>query len=205
MNKYAQEVGNLRPLPDNSYLHTVSAGVVLPLMQALVTGAIIGLVALLICQKNDVTDWAFWSALSAVLVTLGYWLMAQTIWRRLVRLVEMAVQQDFDGDGYVGEPEPAQSVRVEVTERDNGGYTNTQIATLPYADRIPMLAQGLLAGVPFSDRRWAGDGRIFTDGELTQLRLEMLGRGLKCGSLRRLYRRQLRRISRRLYRGSNRR
>ena len=180
MKKFAQDLAGstLQQLPDNSYLHTISAGVVLPLMQALVTGGIIGLVAMLVCRKYEMADWGYWSALCGVLVTLGYWLMAQTIWRRLVRMVEMAWQRDIDGDGYVGEPEPAPSVRVEVTERDNGGFSNTQIATLPFADRIPLLAQGLLSGVPFSDRRWAGDGRLFTDGELTQVRMELLGRGL---------------------------
>lgn len=178
MNDYRQDVA-IHRLDESNHLHSLRAGVAVPIGQALVTGVLIALLVALVAGYYRVPDWYFWAAISGVLAVLGQWIFSQMLWQRLVRLVERQTYMDIDGDGVIGEPEqtPAapQTVRVEVTDKTNGQHV-TQYIDLPFAERIPQLAAGLAAGKQFTVSNWVGvsRGRLFTPAEFTELRAVMI-------------------------------
>jgi hypothetical protein len=70
-------------------------------------------------------------------------------------------------------------VRVELTNPLDAGYQQTQLIDLPTdRERLELLARGLLAGLPFSEAQWSGGQGIFTRSEFSQLRAELIKRGL---------------------------
>ncbi len=98
--------------------------------------------------------------------------------RRGQWLIEKIAGADLDGDGYIGAPIPApqlQPVRIELVE--NGGQSESWI-DLPYPEKLPELAEGLLSGRSYSLNTWAGPGALFTRPEFEQLRDVLIGRGL---------------------------
>jgi len=84
-------------------------------------------------------------------------------------------------DGYIGKPEPQQapalpaSIRVEVS-RDEGRAVD--FIDLPYPEKLPALAAGLLAGRQFAQTSWVGAGQLFSRSEFDQVRDTMIERGL---------------------------
>lgn len=175
MNEYRQEVA-IHQISETDHLHGLRAGVVVPISQALVTGILVWIITALVFYKQGAQDWYFWATIFAVLVIFGQWLFGLAIWQRLIRLVELHAQVDIDQDGMVGEPAITQtaptSVRVEFTESSGGGFGSTAFIDLPYPDRLPALASGLISGRGFTVANWVGQsrGRLFTPGEFVELR-----------------------------------
>ena len=173
---YPQEAtagGNLRPMPDSSHMQTIAAGFAVPLLQSIATGVFFGLIALVFTLWYKVDDWGYWSALVMLVSGVLCWIASLTLWRDLVRLIEWAIHRDLDHDHVIGKPptEPERTVRVEVTERDNGSY-HKQITELSYPQKLPEMAEGLLAGKPFSERTWVPS--LFTPLEFSILKDQML-------------------------------
>ena len=173
---YSQEAtvgGKLRPIPNSSHMQTISAGFAVPLLQSIATGVFFGLIALVISLWYKVDDWGYWSALTALVSGVLCWITSLSLWRDIVRLMEWAIHRDLDNDHVIGKPtpEPERTVRVELTDHDNGSY-HKQITELPYPQRLPEIAEGLLAGKPFSERTWVPS--LFTPLEFAMLRDQML-------------------------------
>jgi len=180
MNEYRQDVAVHR-LDESNHLHSIRAGVAVPIGQAVVTGILIAVLVALVAGYYKVQDWYFWAAISGTLAILGQWIFSQMLWQRLVRLVERQAHYDFDGDGVIGAPVAApipQTVRVEVTDKSGGGHVTNYI-DLPFAERIPQLAAGLAAGKQFKVAAWVGQsrGRLFTPAEFIELREALLEHG----------------------------
>ena len=172
---------SIHRIDEARHMHSVGAGVIVPLLQALVTGLLVAIIAALVTAYYKVTDWYFWAAISAALVIFGQWMFSQALWRRIVRLVEREWLVDIDGDGTIGEPEPqqpAQSIQVEVTDK-NSGFPRTDFIELPFSeDNITQLAEGLKIGKPFTEREWCGAGKPLSVNQFRKARVEMLRRGL---------------------------
>ena len=92
-------------------------------------------------------------------------------------LIERIVGADLDGDGYRGEPpaQPLPPVRVEVVQ--DGGQREDWI-DLPYPEKLPELAEGLLSGRSYALNVWAGPGALYSRAEFEQLRDVLIKRGL---------------------------
>jgi len=155
----------------------ITAPVTIPLLQSVITGAFAGIAAGVVCAVLQLgfSAWAA-GAVVWVLVTFGSWLSFRGHWQAVI---ERALGVDFNGDGIIGEPEPAlpepQPLRVELYQ-DNGA--RGEFIDLPYSDRLPALASGLLAGRQFAQTAWTGGGQLFSRAEFEELRAAMLKRGL---------------------------
>ena len=95
-------------------------------------------------------------------------------------LIEKIAGADLNKDGFIGRPEPpapAESVRIELIQDQGrkGDYID-----LPYPDKLPALAAGLLAGRTFNQTAWTGRVGIFSRSEFDQVRDTLIERGLAC-------------------------
>lgn len=164
------------------YLHTVSAGVLVPLLQCVVTGAIVFIIAAMAAHKYALNDWYFWAAMCAGFVMLGQWLFSQAIWRRLITMVERQLRVDLNNDGQIGEELPVmqepvvKTLRVELKQNNGGGFEQVNYYDLPFGDRLPELARGLTTGRALTHANWVGiaRGKLFTPAEFISLRDAML-------------------------------
>lgn len=145
-------------------------GCIVPVLQSAVVGLLAGLVALAVVMLQG---WSAWYALGAgALSALLTFISGVSAWRR----------SQFDDIYYSPPPPPAlpqaQSVKVELRQPLDGGQ-QTQLIDLPTdSERLAALARGLLAGQSFSESAWTGGRGLFTRSEFSQLRNEMIKRGL---------------------------
>lgn len=157
----------------------LTEGVIIPLLQALTTGAFSGLAGLAL---------SFWLALpfwqmgftGFALAALASWLSYRGRWQGMI---EHLFGMDLNGDGAIGEPpviiEPArepEKIRVEVVSEEG---RRGDFIDLPYPDKLPLLASGLLQeGRQFTQSVWTGGGALFSRSEFENLRGELIRRGL---------------------------
>jgi hypothetical protein len=165
---------------DRQFLHTQTAGVVLPLLQAAITS---GLLAFGVLILSFVFGWSDgWKAALAIFGVMPFvsWLFLQRRW--LVLTAEKVIQRDIDGGGIGVSPssklEP-RIVKVQISHIREGGHLQVDLINLPcMPSQLESLAVGLLNGVPFSEGAWSGNGKLFSVMELGRMRTVMLARGL---------------------------
>jgi hypothetical protein len=172
------------PLPRESpagrqHLHTVQAGAWLPLAQAVITGMILGLAALVIVWVFRARNPWTWGAGVFAISCSTTWLQHQRHWFSLTKL-ENLTGLDLNGDQTIGsrqEYEPPE-VRVRLSEVSEVGHWREQTFSLPVTiDQLQELAEGITTGRPFSEREWCGKGKPFSINQFRQLRIELLKRG----------------------------
>ena len=158
--------------------HTTSPiveGVVVPGLQAAITGVLTGLAALAVSAWLKLPYWGI-GATAFTLAALAAWLSYRGRW---AWVLERMLGVDINRDGLIGqpepEPEPAQSLRIELVQ-DEG--RRGEFIDLPYPEKLPLLAGGLLEGRQFSLTAWTGKGQLFSRSEFETLRAELLKRGL---------------------------
>jgi hypothetical protein len=168
-------------IKEQEYLHTAIAGAVLPFIQSLITGLLLGLIVLVVTLWKGFNDWLVYSLLTWLIVTALTWLTLQRHWWSLTA-IERFTGWDINHDGIIGDdPQPASrhSVLVDVSQKNAGGFDRIDTARLPFSeDNITALAVGLLAGRPFTEREWTGAGRPLSVGQFREARTEMQKRGL---------------------------
>lgn len=161
------------PERERVYLHSYRSGVWLPLLQASVTGGLIGLAVGLLALLAGIQNPAAWGGLAWVSVQTAAWFMLLWRWLALTRPVETIIRQDLDGDGHIGEP---RQVRVIVESDDR---RHVEFIDLPASqEQLGRLAVGLLAGHSLSESAWTGAGGPFSRREFQHLRDELIRRGL---------------------------
>ena len=166
------------------YLHTITAGVTLPLLQAGVTGAVCALVGLGVSLWLRWRSWPLVSLGAGVISFAAAWFYLGRHWLNLTGL-ERLTGLDLNGDGRIGlEPSPLsarEEVRVYVAEVRSDGHLsgNQKVYDLPCdSKQLAELARGILGGLPFSERLWTGAGRPFSIVAFRDLRGELIRRGL---------------------------
>jgi hypothetical protein len=170
---------------NKSYLHTVTAGVTLPLLQSGVTCLVCGLVGV---GLGLWFRWRSWPVVSLGLGLVGFtlsWYLLQKHWLSLTGL-ERLTGIDLDGNGQIGNLSPQSKaldeVRVYVSEVKPDGHItgNQSIYNFPCtSEQLVELARGLVEeGESFSERTWCGSGRPFSVGTFRELRSEFIRRGL---------------------------
>lgn len=156
-------------------LNHITSGVVVPLLQALVTGFLIGLAALAVCAWLG-WPWLAVSGSVAAVVMAVSWLSFRSRWQWVI---ERALGVDLNLDGYIGAPPervPVEPVRVILSSKDG---RETDFIDLPAKpEQLRQLADGLSAGRSFSLSAWTGSGAPFSRAEFEALRGELLRRGL---------------------------
>ena len=170
------------PLPreSRSYLHTTTAGGVLPFIQASLTGLILGVVVLALALLWRWRNPGGWGLGVGLATWAAAWLFLQWHWYTQTRpagLLSLPRERGSDP-----QPEaPAREIRIRVSEVRPGGHYHESVYPLP-ADlpQLQALAQGLTQGRPFSEREWTGSGKPFSVAGFKALRSEMIKRGLIC-------------------------
>lgn len=152
-------------------------GVVVPGLQAAITGTLTGVAAGAISAWLQLPAWGVAGTATAV-ASLAAWLSYRGRW---AWVLERLLGVDLDRDGFIGkpdpEPEPAHSLRIDLTQIEDGGRTR-EFIDLPSPEKLPLLASGLLNGRQFSLTTWTGKGQLFSRAEFETLRAELLRRGL---------------------------
>ena len=166
---------------DRQFLHTQTAGVVVPLLQAFITSALLALAVLIVSFVCG--WWNGWKLAVAVfgVMPLVAWVYLQRRW--LVLTAERVFQRDFDGGGSGVSPGSASAephvVKVQVNHIREGGHLQVDLMDLPCtASQLQKLAEGLLNGVPFIEGAWKGKYKPFSEAEFRNLRDVMLAREL---------------------------
>jgi len=171
------------PVKEQAYLHTEKAGAVVPLFQAVITGGLIGLIALVIVIWQRVQDGLIYALLIWLIVTALTWLILQKHWFTLTT-IERLTGFDLDGDGYTGEPyqvqaPPAHTVRVDLRTTTTDGHYQARRADLPIDEATMIeLATGLLAGKPLTEREWAGTGKPLSCDQVRELKRVFKANGI---------------------------
>lgn len=152
-------------------------GVIVPGLQAAISGGLFGLAAAVLAALAGVPDWWKWGGgvfVSALLLT---WLSYRHGWQwRLERLLGL----DLNLDGSIGrpslpalpEPEPQ---RIRVVLEQQGGREVDFIDLPARPEQLQALASGITQGRTFALTAWAG---TFTRPEFEGLRDELIKRGL---------------------------
>ena len=176
--KYNQEFETTNNLQDQSYLHSFTARALGPLVQAIITGGLIGISVFILALWQKWPDAGYIALFTWLSVTTVTWLILQRHWFSLTKL-EVMTGWDIDQDGTIGEPEPRHSVTVDVHTKTPGGFDHTAYVTLPFSEAdINTLAAGLNRGQPFTEREWCGSGKPLSVNQFRKARAEMLQRGL---------------------------
>jgi hypothetical protein len=182
--KFGQQADLARveiPRNDNKeYLHTLVAGALLPFWQALISGAIAFVAALIIMLAIRSSEPFLSTGIVAVLVLAAVWLAAQ--WRWFTLTAERMTGVDLNRDGVIGDArraEPRREVRVRLQDTRNGRYSE-QVQDYPASmEQLQRLAIGILKlDAPFTVRRWCsevdGGEKVFTQAEFQELRSAFL-------------------------------
>lgn len=90
----------------------IAADVAVPILQAVFSGVVGGLVGLVIAWRSG-GDLALWAVGGFVAALAVAWLIALGLVRNLLWHVERITAADLDGDGRAGQPEPETHVMVE--------------------------------------------------------------------------------------------
>jgi len=181
MNKFQTDAPIVQPpkpptYAEKQFLHTFSAGALLPLLQSTITAFVIFIVVFVIATLVfDAVDPFKPAGVIATLVWGFTWLSLQKRWLSLTRLEEI-FNVDLNNDQVIGEP---QVVKIQVTDVKESGHVEIHNIDLPTTpQKLSALAQGLLNGMSCSEKTWTGAGKPFSSPEFRSLRTEMLRRGI---------------------------
>ena len=151
--------------------------VLVPIAQASITGVLVASVLsiatfLFITTSATVVGYLF--IVASVSITAGLWIRLMSDRNRLLWKIERITGKDFDGDGYVGEPE---TLRIELSSVDEHG-AHIEFLNIPGdGQRFKEFACGVLNGKAISTASWTGRGGIYSRREFNELRDALLNRG----------------------------
>lgn len=164
---------------EKKFLHTLVAGAWLPLVISLITGAILLLLSAVTIWVID-RGWSIrWAVLIGAIGAAGTWLIMLRRWMDITRLEEIT-GLDLNRDGVIGEEVVIKKIKLQASRYDEKGkYQGSSFYDLPInEDQLIKLARGVVAGVPFSEREWTGEGNPLSSGEFRRLRHAAIARGL---------------------------
>jgi hypothetical protein len=167
------------PYTEKQFLHTLNAGVGLPLAQAVVTSGAFMLTAATLIYAFDGMDYIKPMIITGVLTFVFVWIGLQRRWLTLTNL-ERLTGLDLDNNKVIGEPP---KVRVQVDEVTPQGTIHvTKLFDLPATPtQLHALATGLLEeGMGLSEKEWTplAEGKPFSLKQFRDLKAEMIKRGM---------------------------
>lgn len=160
-----------RPLPSG-----IDGPVRVPLMQSVITGVFASVFAGSVALFFEVAIGRSFAIAGVTFSTVSLiaWLSIRGRWQWIIEEILLA---DLNHDGVVGEPEPAppaRPTRIDVI-RDNGRTINHHY--IDGDDRMRILAEGLLAGTPFSEANWTPQSVLFSQSEFYKLQRDWIAKG----------------------------
>lgn len=158
---------------DRAHLFTAAAGVLLPMAQAIITGALFGAAAWFYAWLLRSPKAWQWGAGVGLGVAVLSWLLLLFKWSDLTQPLERFLQRDINQDGYIG---PPPTVRIEVKREDGRQIQFAEIPTTK--EKLIDFARAVaLENQPISESRWSGAGALFSKDEFRAVRAELLARG----------------------------
>lgn len=171
---------------DKQFLHTINAGVVLPLAQAFTTSIMVMILTAVIVYAMDGLDYLKPMLIAGALTFVIAWLALAGRWINLTQ-IERITRMDLNGDGVIGRkaaPEP-RSLRVQIDNlQPNGHISQSQIIDFTgYAteEQLKDFADGILdQGKGLSEKEWSPieTGCPFSIDQYRKFRNELLRRGM---------------------------
>jgi hypothetical protein len=130
-------------------------------------------------------DWLVWAGAAAWflamivagwIVIAGFWDAKSRYYNSAANAIEAASKTDIAKLAALGfhDGELPASVHVDMFEGTRSRHYDLPVS----AAKLQPLAAALLNGQPFTERRWAGDGGLFSADEFRKLRGVMRDRGL---------------------------
>lgn len=162
------------PDPERGQLQTAVMAVFVPGSQAVITGILSGLSATVLADVANLPHVGTIGLATGLVVSTAAWVALVKRWVRVAWRIEELTGQDIDQDGYIGQPEPAPIVRLELKEGNA-----TRFIDLPATpEQLAVLAAGLVSGLPLGENHWTGESKPFSKSQFHALRDELLRRGL---------------------------
>ncbi len=168
---------------NKAFLHTLGAAAWVPLAQALITGAMVTVALIFFTIAWNVRNWFTWSLGIGLVTALVVWMYSMRHWFNLTKL-ELLTGLDLNRDGAIGEAKPApysepQTVKVTLNRISQDGHFSGEMFDMPGSmEQLKKLADGLLNGLPFTEREWAGAGKPYSSATFRDLRKELMRREL---------------------------
>lgn len=168
---------------NKAFLHTLGAAAWVPLAQALITGAMVTVALIFFTVSLNARSWLSWSLGGGLVTALGVWTYSMRHWFSLTKL-ELFTGLDLDNSGGIGDARPApsaepQSVKVTLNRISQDGHFSGEMFDMPGSmEQLKKLADGLLNGLPFTEREWAGAGKPYSSATFRDLRKELMRREL---------------------------
>lgn len=160
---------------EKQFLHTYTAGAMLPLTQASITAALVFVGSFVVAYVVfDAVDPLKPSVVLAVIAWIGTWLTRQRLWINLASFERMT-GIDINNDGIIGDAEQTPKrdpIVVRVDDVKNGHYkSNThKFPDWLTDEQLTALSNGLInLHRPFSRREWTTRARVFSDDQYREL------------------------------------
>ncbi len=163
-----------------AFLHTLGAAAWVPLAQALITGAMVTLALIFFTVVWNVRNWFAWSLGIGLVTALAVWMYSMRHWFTLTKL-ELLTGLDLDNSGGIGDEKPNQEEKVTVTLSEispEKHYSSKTFRMPGNMNQLRILAEGLLSGIPFTEREWTGSEKTYSSAVFRELRKELMTRGL---------------------------
>lgn len=153
--------------------HTPWMAVIIPLMQAGVSGLLLcsSILALWTLAENPISKLTLGFTVLTVAMTIT-WINLILRWSRFVWEVEDVTGKDLNQDGRIGASE---TIKLEIHHKPSD---RIQFMNLPMNKaQMQKLFIGLQQGLPFSENVWSGGGKPFTRDEFRGVRDVMVAKG----------------------------
>ena len=174
MRNYENDSNNIA-IAEQYYLHTTQSGAIVPLIQSVITGALITAPIVIILIKINAEDIFTWGLLVFFSVTAGMWIYSWMHWLGLT--LEHLTGIDINGDGRIGD-EIVRPVRVDIEEMDDNIHITTR-ARFPSERKLIAVADAIVnGGASFSVREIVEQRKLLSRSEFEEMREEMLARGM---------------------------
>jgi hypothetical protein len=161
-------------LSHNTQQETITSAVTVPLLQATVTGVLVGTAAGAGTRALARDNPGAVGLATGASVAAFSWLSYRADWAERIRAI-LGIETTHQAEA-IQAAAYNQTVRVEVIS-DNAHAGD--FLDLPGGrDRLITLAQGLTAGKSFTVRNWAGGGGLYAGATFDRLREELIARGL---------------------------
>lgn len=170
---------------EKQFLHTYTAGAILPLTQASITAFLVFIGSFVVATfVFDAIDPLKPSVVFAVIAWIGTWMMRQKLWTTLASFEQWS-GIDINNDGVIGsdEPQPKRDpIVIRIDDVSAGGHYQSNTHIFPdwlTDDQLATLANGLInLNRPFSRREWTVRSRLFSDGQYRELQSFLIKHGM---------------------------
>ena len=170
----------------SSAMHTISVAAVTPMVQALLTGLLLSIIAFAVSLTFHLDHPLLWLLWGFLLPTAGLWLFSVRRWFKLTNLItyaEKVTQLDINRDGQIGNPlhpeDASEPKQITITVRDVSDHGSLSVMRydLPASEsQLREFALGVGRDLSLAEANWIGPAHPFTRDEYRAFRAELVRR-----------------------------